>query len=122
MAMAMSGAEESFHQVLVRKATSGEVESSRSQTSMACLRAERVLRSMQWRWLVLILGGGVSAGVECAEGVGVVANAGGVAVAGARGSGAGCGPGADGRRRACLGGTFGAPVARPLCTAKPRLP
>ncbi|KAJ1123272.1 hypothetical protein NDU88_001745 [Pleurodeles waltl] len=57
MAMAMSGAEESFHQVSVRKATSGEVESSRSQTLMACLRAERVLRSMQQRWLVLILGG-----------------------------------------------------------------
>ncbi|KAJ1108031.1 hypothetical protein NDU88_005415 [Pleurodeles waltl] len=57
MAMAMSGAEESFHKVSVRKAASGEVESSRSQTSMACLRAERVLRSMQRRWLVLILGG-----------------------------------------------------------------
>ncbi|KAJ1105281.1 hypothetical protein NDU88_002689 [Pleurodeles waltl] len=57
MAMVMSGAEESFQQVSVRKATSGEVESSRSQTSMACLRDERVLRSMQWRWLVFILGG-----------------------------------------------------------------
>ncbi|KAJ1168791.1 hypothetical protein NDU88_000705 [Pleurodeles waltl] len=57
MAIAMSGAEESFHQVSVRKATSGAVESSRSQSSMACLRAERVLRSMQWRWLVSVFVG-----------------------------------------------------------------
>ncbi|KAJ1090164.1 hypothetical protein NDU88_003299 [Pleurodeles waltl] len=57
MAMAMSGAEESFHQVSVRKATSGVEVLSKSQSSMACLRAERVLRSMQWRWLVLVFGG-----------------------------------------------------------------
>ncbi|KAJ1171077.1 hypothetical protein NDU88_002948, partial [Pleurodeles waltl] len=47
----------SFHQVSVRKATSGVVESSRSQSSMACLHAERVLRSMQWRWLVSVFVG-----------------------------------------------------------------
>ncbi|KAJ1173105.1 hypothetical protein NDU88_004946 [Pleurodeles waltl] len=53
----MSGAEESFHQVKVRKATSGAVVSSKSQSSMACFRAERVLRRMQCRWFVLVVAG-----------------------------------------------------------------
>ncbi|KAJ1219047.1 hypothetical protein NDU88_006618 [Pleurodeles waltl] len=55
----MSGAEVAFSQVSVRKATSGAVESRRAQISMACLRAERVLRRMQQRWL-----GSLACGVE----------------------------------------------------------
>ncbi|KAJ1127561.1 hypothetical protein NDU88_005960 [Pleurodeles waltl] len=56
MAMAMSGAEEAFIQVSVRKATSGDVVSSRFQSSTACLWMERVLSRMHFRWLLLVLG------------------------------------------------------------------
>ncbi|KAJ1199036.1 hypothetical protein NDU88_002874 [Pleurodeles waltl] len=52
--------------------------------------------------------------VEGVEGGGVVADQRGLGELGTRGRGAGRGPGADGRRRACLWRASGAPAACPL--------
>ncbi|KAJ1134401.1 hypothetical protein NDU88_000853 [Pleurodeles waltl] len=51
----MSGSEEGFIQVSVRKATFGDDEVRRSQSLTVCLSTEWVLRRMQLRWLFVVL-------------------------------------------------------------------
>ncbi|KAJ1170070.1 hypothetical protein NDU88_001951 [Pleurodeles waltl] len=126
----MLGAEDGFIQASARKAISGEDESRRSQSSMACLWTEWVLRRMHLRWLRSALAGGAAARglvklllrqekgpwmsfceawkqvadrpvLSVVESVGVIVAPGDVAVTGAGRSGAGRCPGVDGRRRAC---------------------